>query len=381
MAAAAFGALALLLFSWLYHGACVAACIAWRRRERGRGRKPGESDPLVSVLVPMRGVDCGLEGLLTSLLRQDYREYEVIVGALDPDDPALGLAQGLKRSELGGRLKIASGGEAFGPNRKVCNLARMAEEASGALLVLCDSDMQVTSSYLREVLLPFQDPKIGLVTCVYRGYAARNLTARLEALAIGTDFVPGAVLAAWPSGPRFAMGATIALRRELLEQIGGFAAIAEYLADDYMLGCLAGRCGWRTALSGYVVDALLGREKFGAMWARRVRWARTMRAMQPLGWIGAVVTHALPLSLAAGALVGGGYGLALVASTLLMRGLFAACYAAYGTHDREVLRSLWILPAADLLNFVVWCASFTGRTVTWRGERFRIERGGKLSAL
>lgn len=381
MAALAIGALALLLFSWMYHGACGAACVAWRRRERGRAREHGESGPPVSVLVPMRGVDGGLEGLLTSMLRQDYREYEVIVGALDPDDPALGVAQGLKHSELGGRLKIAAGGEAYGLNRKVCNLTRMAVEASGALLVLCDSDMQVSSGYLREVILPFQDPSIGLVTCVYRGHAARNLPAKLEALAIGTDFVPGAVLAAWPAGPRFAMGATIALRRELLEQIGGFPAIADYLADDYMLGHLAGRSGWRTALSAYVVDAMLGREEFGTMWARRVRWARTMRAMQPWGWIGAAITHALPLSLAAGTLVGGVYGLALVGSTLLMRGLFAACYAAFGTRDREVLRSLWLLPAADLLNFVVWCASFTGRTVTWRGERFRIERGGRLSAV
>lgn len=364
---------------WVYAGYCLWAAWCWHRTPRARLIDP---PPSVSILKPLCGADAEQLANLSSFCEQDYPEYEVLFGALDPEDPSLENARRVAESHPGVPVRIVAGGDAFGHNRKVCTLERLAAAANHEVFVLCDSDMRVEPDYLARVVAPLSGPDVGLVTCLYRGRHARGLAARLEALAIGCDFIPSVLLTRRASGLGFALGATIALRRETLEQAGGFRSLADELADDYRLGERVHRAGKKVVLSDYVVDDVMGREDFGAMWARRVRWAKTCRAMQPAGWAGAIVTHGLALAVAlAAARSFDALGGLLCAATLLWRLSISALITGAVTRDREALRNLWLLPLSDLLSCAVWAASFVGSTVVWRGRRFKLGSRGRLEDL
>jgi ceramide glucosyltransferase len=239
--------------------------------------------------------------------------------------------------------------------------------------------MRVMPEYLRRVTAPLADPAVGLVTCPYRGYGARGLASRLEALGIGTDFIPSAFVAYYLAGVRFAFGSTIVVRREALDQIGGFEALADELADDYRLAELVRGAGWEVRLSDYVVDDVLARESFGEMWSRRLRWARTARAMRPGPYAGAFITHGVPLALLFAASTGfapvGWLTLCVVATIRCTTAIWIACRC---TRDPVLPRLLLLLPVSDLLNFTLWACSHFGHTVVWRGERLRLGPGGRL---
>ncbi len=364
---------------WAYSLICLWSARCWQKTPR---TAPAVPLPAISVLKPLCGTDAELPANLASFLRQDYRDYEVVFGALDPDDRGLADAAALAQGSPSVPVRVVAGADEFGLNRKVCTLERLAAESRNPLLVLCDSDMRVEPDYLARVAAPFADPEVGLVTCAYCGARVGSLAARLEAVAIGCDFVPSVMLTRRLSGLGFALGATIALRRETLERIGGFRALADELADDYRLGERVRKLRMKVVLSDYVVDDVMGAETFARMWSRRVRWAKTCRAMQPAGWAGAVVTHgfvlALALALAAGLAP---WALGALLATVLLRAAVAAAITGCITHDREARRGLWLLPVADVLSFAVWLSSFLGRTVAWRGRRFRLAPGGKLEPL
>jgi ceramide glucosyltransferase len=239
--------------------------------------------------------------------------------------------------------------------------------------------MRVEEDYLRRIAAPFADPAVGLVTCPYRGFAPGSLAARLEALGIGADFTPSVFVAYYLWGVRPAFGSTIALTKETLREIGGFEALANELADDYRLAEAVDRLGKRVVLSDYVVDDSLGAESFGATWARRLRWAKTSRMMRPGPYAGAFITFTLPLGLLFAASTGfGGVGWMALAGAYLVRCAAALWVATACTRDPNVFRSLPLLPLSDLVSAALWLCSFFGSTILWRGERFRVARGGRL---
>ncbi len=397
----------LLAGSWIYWLLCLDSARRWKaegeRGRRGEGETPPSGltthdsrlttpspSPPVSILVPVYGRDPEQAENFASLCRQEYPEYEVVFGALDSEDPGLDTAREVAARHPEAKVTIVAGGTAFGANLKVCNLHNMLAHARHDLLVLCDSDMRVTPDYLRRITAPFSDPSaishqpsaFGLVTCPYRGACAEGLASALEALGIVADFMPSVLLTWRFWGMSFAFGSTIALSRDTLERIGGFQSLADELADDYLLGSRVHALGLRVELSDYVVDDVLARERFGEMWSRRLRWARTTRAMRPGAYWGLVVTHGTALALLY--LMASGFtpvGWGALAATLAVRAACATWIARRCLDDANLPARLPLLPLSDLLSFALWVVSLLGSTVTWRGQRFRVLRGGRLVRL
>jgi ceramide glucosyltransferase len=403
-----------ILFGLCLAAFCVYTGIAvWAAHRWYQGRRPPNPEwtPAVTILKPVRGVDAEAYENFASFCRLDYPDdrIQLLFGALDPADPALELARQLQSEfphiDIG---TIPCGPESVrGPNLKVCNLAAMLPSAKHDLLLLCDSDMRVLPDYLRRVVAPFepkqanvedsknpeaaqntgrQVPKrrspVGLVTCPYRGHRVQSFAAALEALGIGADFIPSTLVSRALEGVSFALGSTIALPRSVLSELGGFESLFEELADDFRLGHGARRAGYEVVLSDYVVDDVLGRERFQTMWARRLRWARTVRACRPAGYAGAFITHGTAfalLFLASTAFAPSGW--AVAATMVALRLATALLIAERYTRDPNILRYLPLLPAGDLLSFALYITSYCGNRISWRGERFRLLRGGKLEKI
>ncbi len=314
---------------------------------------------------------------LRSQCQQDYAEYEIIFGVSDPVDPATELVRQLQSEfpERAIRLKVCD--KNLGANIKVSNLAQMLEEARHENLIVSDSDIRVQPDYLRRVIGPLADPKIGLVTCLYRGVAAATLGSRLESLGISTDFVPGVLVARQiESGIRFGLGSTLAFRRRDLAAIGGFEAIADYLADDYELGKRIAGLGLHVELSEIVVETFLPSYTFVEFIRHQLRWSRTIREARRGGYIGLVLTFGLFWSLLALLISGGvGWAWALFALTACMRLTVAWVVGRGALRDSNVLRWLWLIPVRDLVALPVWLAGLGGNTISWRGRKFRLING------
>ena len=220
---------------------------------------------------------------------------------------------------------------------------------------------------------------VGLVTCPYRGFLPQSLSAYLEALGFGADFIPAALVSRALNGIDFAFGATMALPRAILEEIGGFEAILDDLADDFLLGNRVQQAGYQVVLSSYMVENVLGAEPFEIMWARRLRWARTVRACRPTGYMGAFITHGTTLSLLFGATMGfNAPGITIMAGVIALRIAAATWIANVYTHDATLRRGWLLLPLSDLLHSALYLTSFCGSNIVWRGQKFRLLTGGKI---
>lgn len=365
--------LALLAVCSLYHLAALLAALGRARPRPGRNARP--FTPPVSVLKPVRGLDPDFYAAIRSHAAQDYPEFELLFAARDPADPAVGAIRRLAAEFPQRRIDVFFTGRDYGANAKVNSLERLRAECRYDILVVNDSDILAGPDYLRRVVAPLEKKETGLVTCLYRGVPAGGLASVLEALWISTDFQPG-VLVARALGMRFALGATMALRRADLEQIGGFAPLADYLADDYQLGKAIAARGLDIALSDCVVETMLPRQSWAENWHHRLRWGRTLRVCRPAGYAGMAITFAVPIVIAAVALQP-----SLWPEAMLCLGLRAAAAIAVGCmklRDRAVVRYFLLIPLADLASFAVWAASLFGRRVVWRSQSFRLKQGGRL---
>lgn len=348
-------------------------------------RKPNAPDsrlPPVTILKPLKGTDPQIYESFRSHCLQDYPEYEIIFGVSDADDPALEAVKKLQREFPKQKIQFIVCPKRLGTNVKVSNLAQMLAHASYDYLIINDSDVRVPADYLRRVILPLSDPRIGMVTCLYRGVAAPTLGSRLEALGIATDFAPSVLVARQlEGGIRFGLGSTLALRRSDLEKIGGFAAIADYLADDYELGKRIADLELTVELSDVVVETFLPAYDVRGFFSHQLRWARGIRDARPGGYLGLIFTFGIFWSLVAlitskAAL----WSVAALALILLLRLGIAMVVGRKILNDRAVLKHAWLIPLRDLAAVFVWLASFFGHTVTWRGERYRL-RDGRLSSI
>lgn len=364
IAASAIGSLYLI-------GAAIAVL-----RFAARQQVHGATAPPVSVLKPLCGEDPGLLENLESLCRQDYPRWQIVFGVQDPRDPAIAIVERIIERFPRADLSLVSDGAARAGNLKVANLQNMLPAARHPLLVIADSDMRVTPSYLAEVTAPLADPSIGLVTCLYRGIAVGGFWSRLACLHINQGFLPQAVFAAALGSQTGCFGATIALRRETLDAIGGLEAIADALADDHALGLAVRRLGRRVLLSPLIVDNIIDEPSLGALFRHELRWARTIRLITPMGFAGSVVTQ--PVALAVLALLTGGWPMAAWASLAVA----LLCRVLTIRRIDRALRlpptPLWLIPVRDLLSFTVFVASFFARKVAWRDRTFRLGPKGRL---
>ena len=352
----------------------VAAAWRFLRRAR-RGRQAGALPP-VTVLKPLKGPGVELYENLASFCRQSYPSYQIVFGVADAHDPAVAVVQRLRRDFPQHDIVLAVG-SGRGTNRKVANLEHMMPYARHDVLVMSDSDIRVRPDYLRTLVGPLADPDVGLTTCLYRGRGTFGLPSIIESLFINTDFVPNALVAQWVQPFRYAFGASIAVKREALEQIGGFASFADYLADDYQLGRRVADAGYRLVLLPYVVETILDSVTLREVWRDQVRWARTYRVCQPVGWFCSVVTHATLWGLVAALVLGRPVGWAVLASALTAR-LFSLAAIMRLLREPETTRYLGLVPLKDLVTSAMWLAAFLGRREVWSGRVFRVWRDGRI---
>jgi ceramide glucosyltransferase len=331
----------------------------------------------VSILKPLRGTDPEMYESFRSHCLQDYPEYEIIFGVSDANDPAIQLVQQLKAEFPQRPIRLMVCPERLGSNTKVSNLAQMARQARHEYIIVNDSDIRVEPDYLRRVLPPLTDPKVGLVTCLYRGIANATLGSRLESLGIGTDFAAGVLVAQTvENGIRFGLGSTLAFRRRDLQAIGGFEALVDYLADDYQIGSRIATLGLKVKLSDVVVDTFLPRYTLRGFFDHQLRWARTVRDSRFWGYVGLGLTFGLPWALLT--LIfsrGAAWAWALLVCTAVMRFAVAIVFGKYVLKDRQAMRSLALIPVRDLVAMLVWIMSFAGHKIVWRGDRFSLENG------
>lgn len=344
--------------------------------------QPARVLPPISILKPLKGTDPEMYESFRSHCLQDYPEYEIIFGVNDASDPAIESVKALQREFPDRRIQLVVSPKILGANVKVSNLAQMLPEARHDYLIVNDSDIRVAADYLRHVTAPLADPKVGMVTCLYRGVAGATLGSHLEALGISTDFCPS-VLAArqLEGGIRFGLGSTLAFRRAELDKIGGFVSFIDYLADDYELGKRIAGLGLTVKLSEVVVATFLPPYRLRDFLAHQLRWARGVRDARSGGYFGLIFTFGISWALLAlVASCGEFWAWGALAVTLLLRVAVALVVGVNVLKDHEVPKYVWLIPLRDLVAVAVWIASLRGHVVTWRGDRFRL-RNGKLNRI
>jgi len=368
---------AVILVLWGYILGTVVAVLRFARR---RVALPPEQPP-VSVLKPLYGAEPGLYENLLSFVDQDYPAMQVVFGVRSPSDEALPVARRIVAERPERDIALVVDARAGGRNLKIANLSNMLPAARHDLLVFADSDMRVGRSYLATVTAPLRDPAIGLVTCLYKGLPAEGrwparLWSRLGAMHINYGFLPSALMGNALGVGDGCFGATIALRRDVLDRIGGLEAVRDELADDHRMGAAVREAGLAVALSPYLVETSVCEPSFKSLWQHELRWARTVRLMAPAGFAGSIITHAVAI----GALAVLVSGLSLTSLGFLAMSC-AVRWAAAGLIAgllRLPTAGLWLLPLRDLLSFAVFIGGFCGRNVAWRDQLFRIEPGGRI---
>ena len=343
---------------------------------------PANADlPPVSVLKPVKGADPKMYEALRSHCSQEYPDYEILVGISSPDDPGAEIVRKLIAEFPQRKIRLVLCEKRLGANGKVSTLAQLAPLAEHEFLLVSDSDIRVGPDYLRTVATELSQPEVGMVTCLYRGAPAATLPSKIEALSISTDFTTG-VLAARTieRGISFGLGSTMAFRRSDLVQIGGFAAIVDYLADDYEFGARIAAQGKKVELSRVVVETHLPAYSWRDFFSHQLRWARTIRASRPAGYGGLVATFTLPWALVAYLLGPQAWTGPLLVAAILARYTMAAICAGSVLNDRYSTQNFWLLPVRDFIAVVIWIGGLFVRTIVWRGERFRLHRG-KLTAI
>lgn len=377
-----FFALAGLISSTGFAVLIIAAAMRFRRRQRAE-RALDPDLPPVTVLKPLCGIEPALEENLTSFFEQDCLRYEIIFGARDDRDPAIEVARRISERYPHIPVKFVFSGEPEWPNAKIWSLHKMARVMSHDYMVLSDSDVRVRPEYLREVVRPLLDPKVGLVTCVYRGVTAGSIWSRMEALGLSVEMTAGVVVANMLEGMTFALGPTMATRRDVVEAIGGFRALSDFYADDYVFGNEVFKSGRTVVLSTHVIDNVLFYQSFKSSISHQVRWMRSTRFSRPSGHASTVLSFAMPfglLGLIAGLLSGHWLiGTAMFGIAFVNRAVMSVAAGWGVVRDKYALRDAWLYPLRDLMGFCWWCASYFSNDMVWRrGERYRFETGGRM---
>ena len=335
--------------------------------------------PPMSVLKPLCGEEPGLREALRSFCTLDYPNWQIVFGVQDPRDPAIAVVRWLIAEHPGADITLVIDERTRGANRKVANLLSMLPQAKHDVLVIADGDVSVPPDYLDALAAGLEQPDTGVVTCLYTGRPAGGLWARLGAVFIDHGFLP-LVLVGRAMGRRDGcFGATMALRRAVLDRLGGLERFRDQLADDYALGAAVRELGLETVLSPCLVGTTVSEASAAELIAHELRWMRTIRSIEAAGHAGSLVTYPVPvalLALAASSVAGwSGLGLAGLGAAL------AARMAAGRVFDRALGRPptpLWLMPCRDLLSFALVLASFCGTEVSWRGTRYHVDSNGRL---
>src|SRR5690348_858518 len=350
-----------------------------KRKNELPGRAQPAFTPPLSILKPVRGLDPDAYANFASFCGQDYPEYEIVFCLSAEDDPAVPIIETLQRNFPKQRIRVLFGSGRAAVNDKVAKLVRLADEAAYEHLVINDSDVRVRPDYLRSIIAPLADPKIGAVTCLYVSAGDRTFTDSLQTAGMLSDFYAGLLVARELDGVKFALGPTIATTRAHLTAFGGYRAIENRPGDDLLVGQLSSEQGYEIVLSRYVGETVSDYRSMKDLLHQRMRWLVVMRHMRPLGHLGLLFTQGLPWTLAAIA----------VHPTRPVAAFFLGSYFFLRTTMTWVigvrgLKQRWldtrIVVAWDVFAFVVWLASFCRNSIRWRGGDYRIRNGQLVPA-
>lgn len=343
----------------------------------GRDARRRETPPF-TVLKPLHGDEPDLYENLRSFCDQQYPSFQIVFTAAQSSDPALETARRLQMEFPGRRIDIAAGGPHAARNPKIGNVLGGYASVQHDVIVIADSDIRVRPEYLAALAEDFSDPAAGAVTCLYGGVPNASLASRLGAMQINDTFAPSVLVAQAIEPLTYCFGATMAVRRDVLERAGGLQTLAGHLGDDYHLGQLVVKAGRRVVLSRFVVRTGVHETRLADLWKRELRWARTILAARPAGYAGSILTYALPLCAVYAALSLSAMGTGLFAAAVVLR--TALHYASRARFAPETAPSPWLIPLRDCLGVAVWAAAFFGSDVRWRSAEYRLEAGGRMAA-
>ncbi len=359
----------------VYYSLAIYAAIAFFTQTRSQSP---DFYPNVTILKPICGLDGDAYENLASFCRQDFPCYQIIFGIQSQTDPSIAVVQQLIQDFPEIDIQFVVSDRVHGTNLKVSNLINADTQAKYDILLIADSDIWVDVDYLRRVVQPLSNASVGVVTCMYRS-RTQGWISTFEALSISTEFLPSVLVAHQLEGMTFALGATIVMRRSVLEAIGGLVAVVNYLEDDFQLGHLSVQAGYQVALSDYVVDHVMETETLADLLHHQTRWNRGIRFARPGGYLGLIFTYgtvssALFLALTAGSSL----GWAVFIGTWSIRYFLAWLIGVYYLQDQVAQNFFWLTPLRDLMSFALWCYSFTSNTIEWRGRKLQLLKGGML---
>ena len=385
LALAAFG----LLTSTVFAAMALAAVPRYLRERRAALKalavRPGFTPP-VTLLKPLHGADPGLESYLDSFFSQDYPEFEILFCARSQDDAGMAIAGRVaqRHPQIPARF-LFTGGEPDWINAKAVSMEHMLAAATHDLLVISDSDVRVTPGYLRAVVLPFADARVGGMCCPYRGVAAQGgLWARLEAVGMSVEMTAGVLVARMMEGMQFTLGPTMAFRKKTIERMGGFGVTADYCADDFILGNETHKAGETVVLSTHAIDHMVINASFLDSLKHQVRWMKSTRFSRPKGHFGTALTFSMPFGML-GCVTGLAMkhpmvGAATLAWAVATRLLLSIAVGRAVVQDKSWFGLLVLYPIRDLMGFCFWAASYWGSRILWRGRVFELLPGGKMRA-
>ncbi len=357
--------------------ALIAGALALRFGRRGQERSELQSSPQpsVTILKPLCGQEPDLLARLLGFAHQCYAgPLQMVFGSQHRTDPAMDAVKRLETLRPDLAIDVAFEPRAFGTNRKVTNLINMMPLAGNDIVVLSDSDIEVGPTYLADVVAELQKPGVGAVTCLYHGIAGEGLWSRLSAMSINTYFLANVVVARSLGLAQPCFGATIALRRETLEEIGGFEAFADCLADDYEIGIALRKAGYEVAIPSFSVGHVCFERTAAELVRHQMRQSRTIRTIDPVGYAGAVISHPLALALI-GSMLGSPLGLLVAALAVVCRTVQTIAVERAFALERQ---SYWLVPLRDVIAFTTFVSGFFGSTVSWRGSRYRVLSDGSV---
>jgi ceramide glucosyltransferase len=355
--------------------------------------------PAISLFKPLHGDEVGLEANLRTFFAQDYLQHvaqaggatvedgvsrvEVLFCARNAADEGLEIARRVAAEYPSITARFVTSGEPWAANAKVCSLAEMAKAATHDLWVISDSDVRVTPDYLRRVVLPFEDERVGCATCLYRGAVLKGgLWSQLEAVGMTIEMSSGICADSLVEPVRFALGPTMVTRRARVDEVGGFESMAEYCADDFVLGNWIAKNGYKVVLSGHAIDHMVLQADFVDSMKHQVRWMKSTRFSRPKGHFGTSLTFGVPFGVMAwaGALMLGmpALGWCALLGSVLGRSVQAWVVGTYVVRERRIWTAMVLFPVRDLIGPLIWALSYASNRIQWRGEVYELVDGGTM---
>ena len=356
-------------------------CIIELRKNIKRPHIPSGFTPAVTIFKPICGLEQGMDDNLRSFCEQDYPEYQIIFGLHGNDDDAIPVIRKIIEDYPQLDLEIIIDARLHGSNHKISNLINMFPAAKHEILVVSDSDMRVRKNYLHDVVAPFANAANGAVTCLYSGRTDDGVPSKLNAMFINEWFLPSVLISDALKDISYCLGATMAVRRKILTDFGGFEALANYLADDYMLGQMVSERGYKVHLSHSIVENLSYEPNYKSLFLHELRWARTLRAAEPLGYMGTFITDTLIVSSFTAF-----FALLFTQHTFLPASILGITITARILLHLQVKSalelngtgSIFLIPVRDVMSFIIRIVSYMGNSVEWRNHTFSVDDDGLM---